>query len=107
MHDMNNLEGLRVGLASPEQIRAWSWGEATRAEPVNYRTYQPVPGGLLCERIIGTLTDWTRACGKYGRRRLPEVVGWGWDVEMTRGRVRRERMGHIDRVGPIVHPWFA
>src|SRR5579884_3825244 len=107
MHDVNNLEGLRVGLASPEQVRAWSWGEVTRAETVNYRTYQPVPGGLLCERIFGPLKDWTCACGKYRRRRLPGFVCEVCGVEITRSRVRRERMGHIELVVPIVHPWFA
>jgi DNA-directed RNA polymerase subunit beta' len=107
MHDVNSLEGLRVGLASPEQIRAWSYGEVTQAETINYRTYQPVPGGLLCERIFGPLKDWTCACGKYRRRRIPGFVCEVCGVEMAPSRVRRERMGHIELIVPVVHPWFA
>jgi DNA-directed RNA polymerase subunit beta' len=107
MREVNNLEGLRISLASPEQIRAWSFGRVTRPDTINYRTNKPVPGGLLCERIFGPLKDWTCFCGKYRRMRTPGFVCEICGVEIAPSRVRRERMGHIELAAPVVHPWFA
>ena len=100
------ISALRIGLASPEQIRRWSYGEVTRPETLNYRTQKPEKDGLFCERIFGPTRDWSCACGKYRRKRRPGMVCNKCGVELTIATVRRERMGHIELAAPIVHPWY-
>src|SRR5947209_3981859 len=98
---------LRLTIASPAQIRAWSSGEVTLPETINYLTEKPVPDGLFCERIFGPTADWTCACGKYRRERTPGFVCEACGVEITTSSVRRKRMGHIELAAPVAHPWFA
>ncbi len=100
------IRALRIGLASPEQIRAWSSGEVTNAETIHYRTHKPVQGGLFCEVIFGPVRDWTCACGRFRHARRPGFVCPSCGVELAPATVRRERMGHIELAAPIVHPWF-
>jgi DNA-directed RNA polymerase subunit beta' len=100
------IRALRIGLVSPEQIRAWSHGEVTRAETIHYRTHKPVPGGLFCEVIFGPVRDWTCACGRFRHARRPGFVCPSCGVELAPATVRRERLGHIELAVPIVHPWF-
>src|SRR5436309_11642277 len=101
------IAALRLSIASPTQIRAWSSGEVTLPETINYLTGKPVPDGLFCERIFGPTSDWTCACGKYRRERTPGFVCEVCGVEITTSSVRRERMGHIELAALVVHPWFA
>src|SRR5438128_7377081 len=101
------IAALRLTIASPEQIRAWSSGEVTLPETINYLTDKPEPDGLFCERIFGPTKDWTCACGKYRRVRTPGFVCEACGVEITTSSVRRERMGHIELAAPVAHPWFA
>ena len=107
MISLHHLAGLRIHLASPEQIRSWSYGEVTKPETLNYRTLKPVPDGLFCERIFGPTTSWTCACGKYKRVRFQGTVCEKCGVTVTHTRVRRERMGHIELASPVSHPWYA
>lgn len=107
MDPLQPFVGLRISLASPEQILGWSAGEVTKPHLINYRTYQPEPGGLFCQRIFGPLKDWTCACGTYRRRRTPGFVCGHCGVALAPSRVRRERMGHIMLAVPVVHSWFA
>ncbi len=102
----NVFESMKIGLASPEQIRAWSCGEVERPETINYRTQKPEPGGLFCERIFGPQKDWECACGKYKRLRFKGKVCERCGVEVTRNKVRRERMGHIELAAPVSHIWY-
>ena len=107
MSELDAIAGLRISLASPEQIRFWSYGQVTKAATINYLTNKPEPGGLFCERIFGPLQDWTCACGKYRHERAPGFVCEKCGVEVAPSRVRRERMGHIELAAPIVHSWLA
>ncbi len=106
MLDVNNFESMRIGLASPEQIRAWSYGEVKKPETINYRTLKPERDGLFCERIFGPTKDWECHCGKYKRIRYKGIVCDKCGVEVTRAKVRRERMGHIELAAPVSHIWY-
>ena len=102
----NVFESMKIGLASPEQIRAWSYGVVERPETINYRTQKPERDGLFCERIFGPQKDWECACGKYRRIRFKGKVCERCGVEVTRNKVRRERMGHIELAAPVSHIWY-
>lgn len=102
----NVFESMRIGLASPEQIRAWSHGEVQRAETINYRSQKPEKLGLFCERIFGPQKDWECNCGKYKRIRFKGKICEKCGVEVTRSKVRRERMGHIELAAPVSHIWY-
>ena len=108
MSDEKNLafESIKIGLASPEQIRSWSYGEVTKPETINYRTLKPETGGLFCERIFGPTKDWECHCGKYKRIRYKGKVCERCGVEVTRAKVRRERMGTIELAAPVSHIWY-
>jgi len=101
------ITALRLSVASPEQIRSWSYGEVTEPETIDCRTLQPVRDGLFCERIFGPTKDWTCFCGKYRRARTPGFVCEVCGVEIASSTVRRGRMGHIELAAPVAHPWFA
>jgi DNA-directed RNA polymerase subunit beta' len=105
--EVNNFNAVRITLASPEQIRSWSRGEVTKPETINYRTLKPERDGLFCERIFGPQKDWECACGKYKRVRYKGIVCDKCGVEVTRAKVRRERMGHIELASPVSHIWFV
>ncbi|MCL2631592.1 MAG: DNA-directed RNA polymerase subunit beta' [Coriobacteriia bacterium] len=104
--DVNNIEQLRIGLASPEKIRSWSRGEVKKPETINYRTLKPERDGLFCEKIFGPSKDWECACGKYKRIRFKGIICERCGVEVTKARVRRERMGHIELATPVSHIWY-
>jgi DNA-directed RNA polymerase subunit beta' len=104
--DINNFDAIEIGLASSKQIRSWSSGEVTKPETINYRTLKPEKDGLFCERIFGPTKDWECYCGKYKRVRYKGIVCERCGVEVTRSKVRRERMGHIDLKAPVSHIWF-
>lgn len=106
MLDVNNFDRMRIGLASPEQIREWSSGEVKKPETINYRTLKPERDGLFCERIFGPTKDWECNCGKYKRIRYKGVVCDRCGVEVTRSKVRRERLGHIELAAPCSHIWY-
>ena len=106
MIDVNNFKGIKIGIASPEKIRSWSYGEVEKPETINYRTLKPERGGLFCERIFGPTKDYECSCGKYKRLRYKNVVCDRCGVEVTKSRVRRERMGHIELAAPCSHIWF-
>lgn len=106
MLDVNNFEFMKIGLASPEKIRSWSRGEVKKPETINYRTLKPEKEGLFCERIFGPQKDWECHCGKYKRVRYKGVVCDRCGVEVTRAKVRRERMGHIELAAPVSHIWY-
>ncbi len=106
MLDVNNFEFMKIGLASPEKIRSWSHGEVKKPETINYRTLKPEKEGLFCERIFGPQRDWECHCGKYKRVRYKGVVCDRCGVEVTRAKVRRERMGHIELAAPVSHIWY-
>ena len=103
---MNNFEALQIGLASPDKIRSWSHGEVTKPETINYRTLKPEMDGLYCERIFGPTKDWECHCGKYKRIRYKGIVCDKCGVEVTKAKVRRERMGHIELASPVSHIWY-
>ncbi len=105
--DVNNFEAIRIGLASPEAIRSWSYGEVTKPETINYRTLKPEHGGLFCERIFGPTKDFECYCGKYKRQRYAGTICDKCGVEVTRSKVRRERMGHIELASPVAHIWYV
>jgi DNA-directed RNA polymerase subunit beta' len=111
MEAFGAIHALRIGLASPEQIRSWSHGEVTKPDTIHYRTHKPIPDGLFCERIFGPVKDWTCSCGKYKRKyRSKQKAGTICDVcgvEVAPATVRRERLGHIELAAPIVHPWYV
>ena len=102
----NVFESIKIGLASPEQIKAWSYGVVQKPETINYRTQKPEPGGLYCERIFGPQKDWECSCGKYKRIRYKGKKCERCGVEVTRSKVRRERMGHIELAAPVSHIWY-
>ncbi len=104
--DINNFDAIEIGLASSKKIRSWSHGEVTKPETINYRTLKPEKDGLFCERIFGPTKDWECYCGKYKRVRYKGIVCERCGVEVTRSKVRRERMGHIDLAAPVSHIWF-
>jgi DNA-directed RNA polymerase subunit beta' len=104
--DVNNFDALKIGLASSEQIRAWSRGEVKKPETINYRTLKPEREGLFCEKIFGPQKDWECHCGKYKRVRYRGIVCDRCGVEVTRAKVRRERMGHIELAAPVSHIWY-
>jgi DNA-directed RNA polymerase subunit beta' len=106
MIDINNFDAIEIGLAASKQIRSWSSGEVTKPETINYRTLKPEKDGLFCERIFGPTKDWECYCGKYKRVRYKGIVCERCGVEVTRSKVRRERMGHIDLAAPVSHIWF-
>ena len=106
MIDINNFDSIKIGLASSDKIRAWSSGEVTKPETINYRTLKPEKDGLFCERIFGPTKDWECYCGKYKRVRYKGIICERCGVEVTRSKVRRERMGHIDLAAPVSHIWF-
>ncbi len=106
MQDVNNFDAVKIGLASPEQIRLWSHGEVKKPETINYRTLKPERDGLFCERIFGPQRDWECHCGKYKRIRFKGIICDRCGVEVTRAKVRRERMGHIELAAPVCHIWY-
>src|SRR5206468_2556387 len=101
------VRGLRISLASPEQMRSWSSGEVTKAETINYRTSRPEPQGLFCERIFGPVKNWSCACGKYKKIMYKGRVCEKCGVEVAHSRVRRARMGHIELAAPVSHIWYT
>ncbi len=107
MFEINDFDAVRISLASPEQIRSWSYGEVTKPETINYRTLKPERDGLFCERIFGPTKDFECYCGKYKRIRYKGVICDKCGVEVARAKVRRERMGHIELACPVSHIWFA
>lgn len=106
MIDVNNFHYMKIGLASPEKIRSWSYGEVKKPETINYRTLKPEKDGLFCERIFGPTKDWECSCGKYKRVRYKGMVCDRCGVEVTKSKVRRERMGHIELAAPVSHIWY-
>ncbi|RDV80525.1 DNA-directed RNA polymerase subunit beta' [Ammonifex thiophilus] len=106
MLELDRFDRIRIGLASPEQIRAWSYGEVKKPETINYRTLKPERDGLFCERIFGPTKDWECYCGKYKRVRYKGVICDRCGVEVTRAKVRRERLGHIELAAPVSHIWY-
>jgi DNA-directed RNA polymerase subunit beta' len=104
--DINNFDAIEIGLTSPKKIRSWSSGEVTKPETINYRTLKPEKEGLFCEKIFGPTKDWECYCGKYKRVRYKGIVCERCGVEVTRSKVRRERMAHVDLAAPVSHIWF-
>jgi DNA-directed RNA polymerase subunit beta' len=104
--EVNDFNAIRISLASPEQIRGWSYGEVTKPETINYRTLKPEKDGLFCERIFGPTKDWECYCGKYKRVRYKGIICDKCGVEVAREKVRRERMGHIELASPVSHIWY-
>lgn len=107
MQDLNDFNSIRISLASPEQIRSWSYGEVTKPETINYRTLKPERDGLFCERIFGPTKDYECYCGKYKKIRYKGVICDKCGVEVAHSQVRRERMGHIELAAPVAHIWFV
>jgi DNA-directed RNA polymerase subunit beta' len=106
LFELNNLDAIRIGLASPDRIREWSRGEVKKPETINYRTLKPEKDGLFCEKIFGPQKDWECHCGKYKRIRYKGIICDRCGVEVTRSKVRRERMGHIELAAPVSHIWY-
>jgi len=106
MLDVNTFDQLRIGLATADSIRTWSNGEVKKPETINYRTLKPEKDGLFCEKIFGPQKDWECYCGKYKRVRFKGIICERCGVEVTRSKVRRERMGHIELAAPVVHIWY-
>ncbi|MFZ2665344.1 MAG: DNA-directed RNA polymerase subunit beta', partial [Trichococcus flocculiformis] len=106
MIDVNKFESMQISLASPDKIRSWSYGEVKKPETINYRTLKPEKEGLFCERIFGPQKDWKCSCGKYNGIRYKGIVCDRCGVEVTRAKVRRERMGHIELAAPVTHVWY-
>src|SRR5215470_11456111 len=104
--DVNFFDDLRIGLATAEDIRLWSHGEVKKPETINYRTLKPEKDGLFCEKIFGPTRDWECYCGKYKRVRFKGIICERCGVEVTRAKVRRERMGHIELAAPVTHIWY-
>ena len=107
-HDSTDEEfdNIRIGLASPDKIRSWSWGEVKKPETINYRTFKPERDGLFCAKLFGPMSDYECLCGKYKRLKHRGVVCEKCGVEVTLSTVRRERMGHIELASPVAHIWF-
>ena len=106
MLDVNFFDELRIGLATADDIRTWSHGEVKKPETINYRTLKPEKDGLFCEKIFGPTRDWECYCGKYKRVRFKGIICERCGVEVTRAKVRRERMGHIELAAPVTHIWY-
>ncbi len=106
MFKLNNFDSIQIGVASPEKIREWSYGEVTKPETINYRTQKPEKDGLFCEKIFGPTKDWECHCGKYKRIRYKGIICDKCGVEVTKAKVRRERMGHIELAAPVSHIWY-
>ena len=106
MRDIQDFDSLMIKLASPETIRAWSYGEVKKSETINYRTLRPEKDGLFCERIFGTTKEWECYCGKFKSIRYKGVICDRCGVEVTHFKVRRERMGHIELAAPVSHIWY-
>src|ERR687887_405152 len=106
MADVSSFESIRIGIASPEEIRQWSYGEAKKPETINYRTFKPERDGLFCERIFGPVKDWECHCGRYKKVKFKGIICDRCGVEVTRSKVRRERMGHIELAAPVCHIWY-
>jgi len=106
MYELSNFDAIQIGIASPEKVREWSYGEVTKPETINYRTQKPEKDGLFCERIFGPTRDWECHCGRYKRVRYKGVICEKCGVEVTKSKVRRERMGHIDLACPVTHIWY-
>ena len=106
VNDPRDFDFLEIGLASPDRIRYWSYGEVEKPETINYRTFKPERKGLFCEKIFGPVKDWECSCGKYRRIRYRGIVCERCGVEVTHSRVRRERMGHLELAAPVTHIWF-
>ena len=107
MLEANNFKALKIGIASPEKIRSWSYGEVSKPETINYRTLKPERDGLFCEKIFGPTRDYECSCGKYKRLRYKNIVCDRCGVEVTSSKVRRERMGHIELATPVSHIWYV
>ena len=103
---INEFEAIRISLASPETIRSWSYGEVTKPETINYRTFKPEKDGLFCARIFGPVVDWECLCGKYKRMKYRNIICDKCGVEVTLSKVRRDRMGHVELAAPVSHVWF-
>src|SRR5918993_3134634 len=103
---MKDFDAIRISLASPDKILSWSFGEVTKPETINYRTFKPERDGLFCAKIFGPITDWECLCGKYKRMKHRGVICDKCGVEVTLSRVRRERLGHIELASPCSHVWF-
>ena len=101
-----DFDAIKISLASPEKIENWSFGEVTKPETINYRTFKPERDGLFCAKIFGPITDWECLCGKYKRMKHRGVICDKCGVEVTQARVRRERLGHIKLATPVSHVWF-
>ena len=106
MFELKTFDSMKIGLASPEKIRRWSNGEVKKPETINYRTLKPEKEGLFCEKIFGPTKDWECSCGKYKKIRYRGVVCEKCGVEVTKAKVRRERMGHIELAAPVSHIWY-
>ncbi|MCQ2408924.1 MAG: DNA-directed RNA polymerase subunit beta' [Clostridia bacterium] len=106
MYELSNFDAIQISIASPDKIRSWSKGEVTKPETINYRTLKPEPDGLFCERIFGPTRDWECHCGRYKKIRYKGVVCEKCGVEVTKSKVRRERMGHIELASPVTHIWY-
>src|SRR4026209_2791127 len=106
MHDVNESARMTIALATADQIRTWSHGEVKRPETINYRTLKPEKDGLFCEKNFGPTRDWECYCGKYKRVRFKGIICERCGVEVTRAKVRRERMGHIELAAPVTHIWY-
>ncbi|MCM1306537.1 MAG: DNA-directed RNA polymerase subunit beta' [Firmicutes bacterium] len=106
MYELSNFDAIQIGIASPEKVREWSYGEVTKPETINYRTQKPEKDGLFCERIFGPTRDWECHCGRYKRVRYKGVICEKCGVEVTKAKVRRERMGHIELACPVTHIWY-
>ena len=106
MLKLENFDALKLSIASPEMILSWSHGEVTKPETINYRTLKPERDGLFCEKIFGPTKDWECHCGKYKRYRYKGIICDKCGVEVTRAKVRRERMGHIKLASPVTHVWY-
>ena len=106
MMQFNEFDSIKIGLASPDQIRSWSYGEVTKPETINYRTLKPEREGLYCEKIFGPTKDWECHCGRYKRLRYKGKICERCGVDVTRAKVRRERMGHIELAAPVSHIWY-
>jgi DNA-directed RNA polymerase subunit beta' len=104
--DVNYFDQLKIGLATADDIRQWSFGEVKKPETINYRTLKPERDGLFCEKIFGPTRDWECYCGKYKRVRFKGIICERCGVEVTRSKVRRERMGHIELAAPVTHIWY-
>ena len=107
MIEANKFKALKISIASPEKIRAWSYGEVQKPETINYRTLKPERDGLFCEKIFGPTRDYECNCGKYKRLRYKNIICDRCGVEVTKSKVRRERMGHIDLATPVTHIWYV